>query len=419
MLTTRRVLAWLCSAAGFALIAATTMVPLPSANHGQATWFGHPSVSDILRNVILYMPLGFGLRQLGLRSRSSVMVGLALSALIEAAQISVITGRNASVTDVLSNTAGTAAGVWLAAHWFTILSPTAIARSRLFFCASGGLLAILVATAMGLRASLPGGRYRVRWAPQGSGQDWFHGQLLDACVAGTTLRNDSSPPNTQGAGGAAWLERGIVLTARFIPGKPLTEESSIVGIADSDNREIVELAQEGADLRFRVRTLATRVGLAAPTIVLRNALALSDETGSSDSMLVVAGMSQGRLELAATRRHERQSTTLALSPSLGWIALSPWQSWTATSIRFASAFWLVVVVFPVGYWGVWRRTQSHRDYVIAAIVFSFGLVAAPALAGTHLAMWWEWSISAAAIALGARARAAVMSFKRLSRPARS
>jgi len=393
------VLGCLITAAGLGFIAATTMVPLAPGNQGPPSWFGNPSIPDILRNVLLYVPFGFGLRQGGLRSRSAILIAVALSAIVEIAQLGLITGRNASMMDVTSNTLGAAAGVSLATHWHTLLHPGARLRSHLFASATSALLAILVASAFGLRVSLPPGQYRVQWAPQGVGHDWFHGELLAAFVSGTSLRGGMSNP-IEGRG-AMWLSRDIALLARFVPGKALSEESTIVGIGDStDEIEIVELDQERSDLRFRVRTLTGRVGLEVPTVVLEDVLASGNRPQPTDTMVVTAALTAAQLSLSVRGKTIAEAADIALSPSVAWLALSPWSRWKAGTIRLISAVWIMVLVFPLGFWSAGEPPSAYRDLAVVAFALVIGLVASPSLAGTHLGTWMDWIACVIGCALG-------------------
>jgi glycopeptide antibiotics resistance protein len=67
------------------------------------------AVLNLGGNVLLFLPLGAALCVLGLRTRTTVLIGLCLSALIEIAQLH-ISGRTTSVDDVVFNCLGTLMG---------------------------------------------------------------------------------------------------------------------------------------------------------------------------------------------------------------------------------------------------------------------------------------------------------------------
>src|ERR1700681_448447 len=69
---------------------------------------------DILLNTLLFVPLGVGLRFRGLSPRKAVLTCFALSLSIETAQAFIVTGRDATLSDILTNTSGGAIGYWSA-----------------------------------------------------------------------------------------------------------------------------------------------------------------------------------------------------------------------------------------------------------------------------------------------------------------
>src|SRR5918998_1555401 len=106
----RRQVGRFLSLAGFLFIAATTLVPLPqqsAASQITPLWClvcGDYGGVDVINNILLFIPFAFGLRLLGLRSQLVVAAGALLSLGIELLQWWVIPGRDASLSDLLTNT---------------------------------------------------------------------------------------------------------------------------------------------------------------------------------------------------------------------------------------------------------------------------------------------------------------------------
>ena len=73
-------------------------------------------VTNVVGNIILFLPLGITLCLLGLRRRTTVRVGFCLSAAIELTQL-FIPGRTTSADDVLCNTLGALVGYLLVSRW--------------------------------------------------------------------------------------------------------------------------------------------------------------------------------------------------------------------------------------------------------------------------------------------------------------
>ncbi len=124
-----------------------TLYPLPSGDEGLGITYGIPwqlnplafmgdiakdgihALPQILFNVVFFMPLGFiAGRFLRMRLVPAVILGLATSFLIEAAQGTGLFGmypfsyRTADVDDLIWNTSGAVAG-WCVAHWFSRMVP--------------------------------------------------------------------------------------------------------------------------------------------------------------------------------------------------------------------------------------------------------------------------------------------------------
>ena len=95
-----------------AMILAVTLTPMPhqAAQVALTGPFclacGDGGGADFVLNIALFLPLGAALAAAGLRARTVVLLGLALSAGVELLQFSVIPGRDATVGDVVANTAG-------------------------------------------------------------------------------------------------------------------------------------------------------------------------------------------------------------------------------------------------------------------------------------------------------------------------
>jgi glycopeptide antibiotics resistance protein len=73
-------------------------------------------VTNVVGNILLFLPLGAALRLLGLRPGATVRAGFCLSAAIEITQL-FIPGRTTAADDVLCNTAGALVGCLLVSRW--------------------------------------------------------------------------------------------------------------------------------------------------------------------------------------------------------------------------------------------------------------------------------------------------------------
>jgi hypothetical protein len=114
---------------GLALIAALTLTPQPQ-NIEQAAqtplWClrcGDLAGMDIVLNVMLFAPLGFGLRLAGWPRRRVLLAAFATTFCVELTQYFFIPGRDATLGDIVTNTTGGLVGLVLAERYPLLLWP--------------------------------------------------------------------------------------------------------------------------------------------------------------------------------------------------------------------------------------------------------------------------------------------------------
>jgi glycopeptide antibiotics resistance protein len=111
---------WSIAAAGCtALILVATLSPEPEAVGIGCQWPW--CLFDVAQNLVLFAPLGASLFLATRSHTKSIIAGAALSLAVELLQLHVIRGRDASLSDWISNTMGTAAGTGVAAAVDAIL----------------------------------------------------------------------------------------------------------------------------------------------------------------------------------------------------------------------------------------------------------------------------------------------------------
>jgi VanZ family protein len=92
------------------------LVPLIRIIRGVTPPVDPSVVTNVVGNIILFLPLGATLCLLGLRRRATLLAGFCLSAAIEITQL-FIPGRTTSADDVLCNTLGAVLGYVLVSRW--------------------------------------------------------------------------------------------------------------------------------------------------------------------------------------------------------------------------------------------------------------------------------------------------------------
>jgi VanZ family protein len=92
------------------------LVPLIRIIRGFTPPMDPSVVTNVVGNIILFLPLGATLCLLGLRRRATLRAGFCLSSAIEITQL-FIPGRTTSADDVICNTLGAVVGYLLVSTW--------------------------------------------------------------------------------------------------------------------------------------------------------------------------------------------------------------------------------------------------------------------------------------------------------------
>ena len=371
-----------------AVIGLLTLWPVPAqAPLSAATPFfclpcGDSGLSDLLLNVVLFLPLGVGLRRSGMMVGKVTLVAAGISLLIELLQLTVIPGRDASASDIVTNAAGAALGSWIAGAGPRALYPGGRWAAYLAggWALAGGMTAAF--TAWSLEASFRASTWYGQWAPFGGEPGWFDGAILAVELGSRPLPHwrlsDSKARRAE-------LKRDTVrLTATVVSITPPEERLRIVAVADSAGR-MVTLSQRERDLSFGVRTRAADVYLHSPVYLVPDVMpeTAGDTIGLEGRYWKGVGQVQGQ-------RGE-------LSPLDGWSLLIGAPVGGRLAI-VASLVWLVGWFAPIGFYGGQLR-RSAWAVAPAWLLLAFPVLIA-VVSGTPLPAPWEVAVGATAALSG-------------------
>jgi hypothetical protein len=395
------------AAAGLAFVAAMTLEPKPElVPFAERTPFwclvcGSMGVIDVVLNVVLFAPLGAGLRLAGLAHRRVVLVGAAVTLAVELLQLTLVTGRDASVSDLVTNTSGALLGALLADLVPALLRPGAALRRGLTVGWTALWACALVVAAAAHGRSLPRTDYWGQWGADLAGFDTFPGRVLSAEVDGRAL-----------PGGERLRESGVIrrlllgesatLATRIVAAGPTTRTAPVVSVFDENQDEILLLGQDGDDLVFRLRARAAAMKVRTPAVRLDDALA----GRAGDTLRIDARYESGRLRLALAPDGgpdggPAASHEVALAPTLGWALFLPYDYAFGPEVHLLTALWVAGLLAPLGYWSaVGRRRQ---EVGIAAGAAALALVGVSAAAGAPWPHPWHWLAAAAGFGVGAAA----------------
>ena len=376
----------LVAALGAAAICALTLYPMPaSAPAAAATPLlcivcGDRGGADVALNLLLFVPVGFGLGlATGSRVRPVILAGL-LSLTVELLQLTLVPGRDASLSDLLTNTTGAALGALLAARLEMLLRPTAGHARRLMVAWSAGLLG---AAGLATWLLIPDTRDPLvsEWggAP---GPEMFGGQVewvkLDGVpVAPGETRRDSARL------AHSLRSEETTLDARVVTGPPSPHRRWIYRIGPRHNPNgFLSQQQRAAVLGLPARAL--RFYLHPPSLLLRDAF----PADSGVPVTLRAGRRHGTMRIDSEYGRERRTIAVGLSPAASWVLVAPFGLALGAEGRLITAAVLVVLLAPLGYWA--RAAGSGRLGLLLPATLILALAVVPALGGLPPVHWSEW-----------------------------
>lgn len=328
-------------------VALLTLLPFDGASEGDdRSRFGERFGSDVLGNVLFFVPLGVTLVLAGLRFGRAVAVAALVSAALELVQLAV-PGRYGSPFDVLSNGLGGVFGAGLAATAPSWLAPSPRAAGRLVLGWSAALAGVFAATAA-LLAPIPSPLPLYgQWTANLGHLAWYRGAVRSA-----TLGDMAIPPDrlADSPGAGALIAAGAPIDVRATAGPSISELAPLLSVFDEAAREVLLVGIEGDDLVVRRRTWAARLRLSQPELRAKGVLSGIGE----GAPLHVRVWSEGGGTCVAA--NDRSCCGLGPSVGSGWAVVRYPRSMAPFGATLLDPAWMAALLLPLGYWS--RRSRS-------------------------------------------------------------
>ncbi len=312
--------------------------------------------ADIIANVLLFLPLGVGLRLGGLGVSTALLLGAATSLVIELAQFFVIVGRFGTLSDFLTNSLGALVGAVVASHAERLLAPDRVLARRLAVAAAGVWAATVAGAAWATTRRLDTTPFPsvVGELPSAPAFGWFAGTVDTVVVNGHRIPHRSSGPVIVRTPVGARFEATVSAvgdggSARFHPllfvHRPGdTTPSFILGVRGRD-------AILGTALRGRAASLRPL------WLTVRDAIPAATDTGER---YTIRGEADGdALRLSIHTRSATRRAVLRLGPSIAWATITGIPSLDSSLAPVISAVWLAALAVPAIYWTA-RATAPDR-----------------------------------------------------------
>lgn len=391
------------SIAALGAVFAATLTPVSGPAVTASFWCltcGDFAAVDVVANIIMFLPLGFAFAFATDRRWRSILACVAVTVFVELMQIRIVAGRDASLSDILSNSLGGLIGVEVALHRRALLRPAPRTAERFAVLWSVVFVAVTAITSLGLRPPDVPRSLWVQWTPERAGYDGFTGELLKFELDRINLPRRFYPPSSLGVDRVLrttnWQATATLGVTKLQPTR------SVIARIAEEFTVLVSVEQSGWDLVCAPKTRAGDFRFHSPKVTLRNAFdrAAAQHGGQVQATCARDG---GTLVAGVDGREE----VLRLSPSLGWRAILPDLPFMPSN-TVMSGLWLLALGFPAGYWigTIGRRADAEArrrrltSIITVGTAFGIGLVAVPLLAGTSVAAWWEWASTLIGVVVG-------------------
>ncbi len=395
----RREIGRFLAVAGLLFIGGTTLIPLPQQTAAAAAtplWClvcGEYGGVDVLNNILLFMPLGLGLSLIGLRTARVLMLGALLSLGIELLQLAVIPGRDASLSDVLTNSLGSAAGALAGKHLSQLLFPTVERALSLALAGGFAWLGVQASTAVLLRPWTPDEIRGGAWARAVTGRIPFDGTVITAVVSGFHISDELKPAPELAAKlrrGDVHLELGLLSGTHAAVWSPIFE---VLGPRGS----ILSVEAVGSDLAFHPPMQSSRLRLRRPALRLQDAL-----PSISGVPLRVTARAHGDTLSASWSIAEGNifRSLQVLGPTLGWTLITPVRYAFGPEARWITGVWIAGWLAVIAYWSAARRAQPLATASILTLLLCTSLAMVPVIFGYPVGHWTEWLAGSAGVGIG-------------------
>lgn len=404
---------WWFLAAALALVAGATLTPSgPASPLVASVWCLTCSdhwLTDVLANVLLFVPLGYALT--GTREtprsdawsamralRDTVVAAAVLSLAIETAQgLGMVAGRTPSVSDWVANVCGALLGAIGFVRRMTLRRPTVSAARVLTLSWTLALLAMWIGASWMLSppsATVSSATESIAVSPMATtpSYGWLDATVDDVRVNDVPIAHRGTGPvivraaiRTDSLRVQVWVQ-GIDRRREIVP---------MLYVHPTDRETpLLLLGQRGHDVVVRSTRRGAHWGLDLPDAVLREVA-----TPSNGIRELEAHVTRESLDIRDVTSSRRE--TLRLTPALGWTMIQSVARTEGPSMPWWTALWIALWFAPGSAWctHAWR-TRGAFVWCIGIFALLYG--------GTSTLRMPFLSIADLAVAIGATVVGAVI-----------
>lgn len=368
---------------------------------------GDAGVTNLLLNLVLFLPLGAGLALSGWPRWRSVLFGFGLSLVVEFMQLTILPGRFATLADLVSNTAGTWLGHLLTAAALDGRRPSRPALIVRVVVVWFG--AILVPLAAGVAFRLSPGSGNIPWYGQWAnvleGLDPFGGTVLDVRLNGTPIPPERLDHRERLR--TMWRADELRFEARVQTGSIPVRRALVATIAEDLIGWPAAIWQDGRDATMSLRLGAADLRVRSPAIRLTDGLAYPAGT----EVFLTIRYRGGILTATSEANGIRRETALPLRVSSAWKTMWPFGSDYRSETRARNLAWVAGFSLLTGaLLGAWSQRGGALllGALLAASIPPIMHWIVPLMSGLAPSTLFEWTASIGGMALGFGAGAGIV-----------
>jgi len=387
------VVAWAPVALALGLVALATLLPTHGPGGDEVPFWclgcGDYALADAVANVVLFVPLGWALSRAGLKPYLGLALILTTTSGIEWLQHALISGRVASVADILTNALGGSAGMGLPA-----LARGVVATPRHASRAAIGYGALLVAClSVGLAMQVIPLPQRLDWT-EGSG-DTVHYVPFTGSVR--ALRVDGVPVT---------MHERLDVPARTVTdiavdlrsGRPDTGVAQVLIAWLPNGQGWTWLEQRDRDLHVHLASASDGARLRGHEAWLRHTMPVT--AGEPLRVRLVVRRFTYRIVIATSAGAVVREA--GISAGDGWRLFTPGEREGGPWTTLLTAGWMAGLLWPLGYLA---SARSRAAVVVAALSAGVTLLLLSIVSGCAWLPLGGWCGAASGLLVGSHTRA--------------
>jgi hypothetical protein len=399
----------LLALAGLVAILVATLYPTPSAavvareTPLLCLICGENGGTDVILNFLLFTPFAIGLRLSGWSWSRVTLACAALSFSVELCQYFWVPGRDASLSDVLTNTSGGSAAAALAPLLRVAFAPGEREARRLVLCGVTAWIAFSMFTAWLFSPWM-------RDAAALSERSTFSRQAFayGGEVRSVILSGDSMPDGWLDATASARIDdlfarETFNIRIDLISARPSSNRDWIyrVGIGPGQ----LTVSQQGTAIVIAVPRRLVLLEVYSPTLRLDSGA--PDRPGVPFS--IVAGGRGRHVWVESTVNGGTRRADITLTPTMAWGLVVPFGYAFGPEAKWLTLLWVAFLMAPLGLWGASTGRPAMTILILAvAIVVGLGLIPWLSPAGPVPARDWVAAVAGSVAGWAARGPAAYL-----------